>query len=457
VAIAFWISLLATESTRGANCNLAVASEKHQRLDNFLQQKFDHYWYGTQPTADYRSVPLREITRSLPTGTAVLFYELSSETDFIHPVEATVSRVPPQFMCVWLLDGIGRVIEVETPLDESDGRAILTLADDVRTSLAGNDDLRGWRAPERSKLVVATVEASLAPLIRPPSVVLGRASQFLLPEPIRRAIESREYGRLVIVPSRNFGDIPYAALPIKDKQQVIDFVSVVVMPSFAPLNQSPALFARLPLSASLERSLVVGDPEVVQSDKLVRRGMFAPLPGARDEAQEIAHVLGVEPLLGSEASQKALLKRITESNLIYLATHGVANDADPNDRSYLVLSDGALTARKIAKLHLPRHPIVVMSACQTGLGKTFESGVIGLAKAWKYAGASTVVMSLWSVYDVPTRNLMVEFITQLKNRQPPDVALQSAMMKLKTQPQYAHPAYWAGFMIYGTPAFNDGP
>jgi CHAT domain-containing protein len=58
-------------------------------------------------------------------------------------------------------------------------------------------------------------------------------------------------------------------------------------------------------------------------------------------------------------------------------------------------------------------------------------------------------MSLWSVYDIPTRNLMVEFVTALKNRQPPDVALQSAMRKVKAQ--YAHPVYWAGFMIYGTP------
>jgi len=440
--VALIFATAAVPSAR-ADCQLERAAERHQRFDNFLEQKFDHVWYGTEPSSDYRPLPITQVIHRLPPRTAVLFYELSTEIDFVHPNHPTVTRVPPQSMCAWLFDREDRVVQVETPLDEPDRSGILTLADDVRISLADNDDLRGWRAPDQSRLVLAGFAASL--VREPPGVVLARASRLLLPPSIREAIQARTYERLVIVPSRNFGDIPYAALPVDGGAPLIDFVSIAVVPSFTSL--SPLSMSGRP--AGLENGLIVGDPELVHPDKLVRRGMFGPLPGARDEARQVAQVLGLKPLIGAAATKSAVLTGVGDSGLIYLATHGVANDTDPNDRSYLVLSDGALTARQIAKLRL-YHPIVVMSACQTGLGKTFESGVIGLAKAWKFAGASTVVMSLWSVYDDPTRNLMVEFITLLKGGEPPDLALRAAMRKLKENPNYAHPAYWAGFMIYGT-------
>jgi CHAT domain-containing protein len=219
------------------------------------------------------------------------------------------------------------------------------------------------------------------------------------------------------------------------------------MPSFVALADSPMLPPRfVPVS-----SLVVGDPELKQGDKLVRPGMFRRLEGAQKEAEAVAKLLGVRPLLGVDASQKAVLPAVLSSDLIYFPTHGVKNDQNPIDESYLLLSDGALTARKIAKLRMRQYPIVVMSACQTGLGKTSKSGVIGLAKAWKYAGATTVVMTIWEVYDTPTRELMVDFISHLKNGMPADFALRTAMRTLKDNSAYSHPLYWAGFMIYGSP------
>jgi CHAT domain-containing protein len=96
--------------------------------------------------------------------------------------------------------------------------------------------------------------------------------------------------------------------------------------------------------------------------------------------------------------------------------------------------------------------MVVMSACETGLGKAFQSGVIGLAKAWKYAGASPIVMTLWSVYDAPTRDLMVDFLFRVNSGNAPDQALRAAMLKTRTNPNTYHPVYWAGFAIYGGPS-----
>jgi CHAT domain-containing protein len=133
-----------------------------------------------------------------------------------------------------------------------------------------------------------------------------------------------------------------------------------------------------------------------------------------------------------------------------------------------LVSYGALTARRIAKLilrpdqHHPlrKRPIVVMSACDTALGKSFESGVNGLAKAWKYAGARAVVMSLWKVLDKPTKDLMVEFMTGLVRRgNPPDLALRNAMLKMRDDPKWAHPIYWLGlpYMAAPTSGWNYEP
>lgn len=436
--IFFEVTLFTIRPSYGANCDLKQAVETHQRLDNFLEQKFDHVWYGTKPTTNYRAQTLEDITHALPADSAILFYALSTEPDFISPPNPILDRTSPKFLCVWLLDRSLPVTEAEIALDAEAGQELLALADDIRTSLLRDDPSRGWQKPPPSQFVVAMTKPHGPNSDRLPSEVLEEAARMLLPRRIGEAIIVRDYSRLIIVPSRNFGSIPYAALPIDRRLQLIDRVSVVVMPSFGTLVDS----ATSPPRFGPFHSLVVGDPEL-------------NLPGAREEAEAVARALDTRPLLGAAASQKSILPAVLNSDLIYFATHGVANDRDPNDRSYLLLSDGRLTARTIAKLKLRQHPIVVMSACQTGLGKTFESGVIGLAKAWNYAGAASVIMTLWSVYDTPTRDLMVDFIHRLMNGQREDLALQAAMQKLKGNSIYSHPLYWAGFSIYGSPRPNQ--
>ena len=96
------------------------------------------------------------------------------------------------------------------------------------------------------------------------------------------------------------------------------------------------------------------------------------------------------------------------------------------------------------------YPLVVLSACQTGLGKTFEVGTIGMDTAWYEAGASNVVMSLWRIEPQATKKLMVIFMENTKTM-PVDKALQKAMQTLKTQGRYNNPALWSGFSILGLP------
>jgi CHAT domain-containing protein len=111
--------------------------------------------------------------------------------------------------------------------------------------------------------------------------------------------------------------------------------------------------------------------------------------------------------------------------------------------------------------------MVVMSACQTGLGKTFDAGVFGLARAWWQAGSPQVVMSLWNVDDAATNDLMTDFIGRVvADRAAPsgsrltlahEQALRQAM--LASRERNADPALWASFALFGmpTPAAGQSP
>jgi len=114
------------------------------------------------------------------------------------------------------------------------------------------------------------------------------------------------------------------------------------------------------------------------------------------------------------------------------------------------MSDGRWPAVKIQNLPLKARPLVVLSACQTGLGKDFDVGTIGMARAWQRAGASNVVMSLWSVDDRATQQLMTQFI-RLLPQWPVDEALRLAMLQARAV--NPHPAYWAGFSVFGAPGY----
>ena len=125
------------------------------------------------------------------------------------------------------------------------------------------------------------------------------------------------------------------------------------------------------------------------------------------------------------------------------------------DGSFLALKDGHLYARDIKKLVLLRRPLIVMSACQTGLGKVFNAGVFGLSRAWWQAGASQIVMSLWNVNDTATRDLMTDFIDQIAGNDDSlatisrEQALRQAM--LNARERNPDPALWAGFALFGLP------
>jgi CHAT domain-containing protein len=143
-------------------------------------------------------------------------------------------------------------------------------------------------------------------------------------------------------------------------------------------------------------------------------------------------------------------------NYIHFATHGNIDEVNP-DLSSLVLTrdnnskeDGFLQASEIFKMKL-NTDLVVLSACQTGMGKLVRGeGIVGLTRAFMYAGSPAVMVSLWSVSDASTAILMREFYKNLvKEKLSKTDALRKAQLTMLKDEKYAHPFYWAPFVLLG--------
>ncbi|MBA2260007.1 MAG: CHAT domain-containing protein, partial [Acidobacteria bacterium] len=190
---------------------------------------------------------------------------------------------------------------------------------------------------------------------------------------------------------------------------------------------------------------------------------FIPrLPFTRQEADRI---LGVKPdatnlrALDFTAS-KALVAsgRLATYRYVHFATHGYLDTERPGFSS-LVLStldekgqpqDGFLRANDIYNLNLPAE-VVVLSACQSGLGKEIKGeGLVGLTRGFMYAGAARVVVSLWSVSDEGTSELMSKFYKKmLEEQQRPAAALRAAQIEMSRDVRWRSPYYWAAFTLQG--------
>jgi len=146
---------------------------------------------------------------------------------------------------------------------------------------------------------------------------------------------------------------------------------------------------------------------------------------------------------------------LTDYRIIHFATHGLIDDKKPA-RSSIILSldqdpaeDGFLQMREVFDLKM-NADLVVLSACQTGLGQFIRGeGIEGLSRAFFYSGSSSVLMSLWAVNDQATYQLMERFYRHLRSSENPINALRRAKLELIHSKVLSHPYYWAGFILNG--------
>jgi tetratricopeptide (TPR) repeat protein len=200
-------------------------------------------------------------------------------------------------------------------------------------------------------------------------------------------------------------------------------------------------------------------PEDGGSDQI---RLIPRLPFTREEANQIY------ALAANDASFKAvdfkasrtlaLSPDLGQYRYLHFATHGYL-DSERAGLSALVLSlvdedgrrqDGFLRAHELYNLNLPAE-LVVLSACQTGLGKDYSGeGMIGLTRGFMYAGAARVIVSLWNINDRATASLMVRFYQKvLKEGERPAAALRRAQIEMWQQRKWQSPFYWAAFALQG--------
>ena len=184
----------------------------------------------------------------------------------------------------------------------------------------------------------------------------------------------------------------------------------------------------------------------------------ANLPGALAEVQAVGKVYPLSQVLSGDQATKSFV--VDDKNLnrriLHFATHGILNAQDPLN-SYILLAkdntpgDEQLTFGEIVGLHMDKVDIVTLSACQTALAETNPEGhdLQTLATSFISAGAQSVVASLWSVSDDSTKDLMVAFYQNLAKGQTKAAALRAAELQVMHDPKYAHPYYWAPFILMG--------
>lgn len=210
-----------------------------------------------------------------------------------------------------------------------------------------------------------------------------------------------------------------------------------------------------------------GESVAMRKIEHITEGTFAKmairrLRFTRDEADQILAMAprssNMKALDFNANRATAISGELSRYRYVHFATHGYLDSARP-DLSALVLSlvdkegkpeDGFLRAHDIYNLDLPAE-LVVLSACQTGLGKEIKGeGLVGLTRGFMYAGARRVVVSLWNVNDKATADLMQRFYRgMLRENLTPAAALRKAQAEMAQQTQWRSPYYWAAFTIQG--------
>ncbi|MGF1537780.1 MAG: CHAT domain-containing protein [Elainellaceae cyanobacterium] len=273
-----------------------------------------------------------------------------------------------------------------------------------------------------------------------------RSLHQLLIDPIAEVLPEKD-ATVVVIPHRELFLIPFAALPDENGQVLIEKYPLLFAPAISLLN-APREQAALNIGS--DPALVVGDPAMPNHPS---RGLpLDPLPGARREAERIAPLLRTEPLTDQQATKTEVVSRMSDAAIVHLATHGLLEDFGTGVPGALALaptrdSDGYLTTAEISELPLTAR-LVVLSACDTGLGTITGDGVIGLSRSFLTAGVESVVVSLWAVSDEATVDLMAEFYGQLEEESNRAIALQQAMLKIRAlHPD--DPAKWAAFTLFG--------
>jgi CHAT domain-containing protein len=210
---------------------------------------------------------------------------------------------------------------------------------------------------------------------------------------------------------------------------------VAYAPSVAALL---LLTAREP-SAQKPYSLVIGNPT-------------GDLTGAAEEAASVAAQLGVTALPGQEATTERIVQELEKASHAHLATHAYFEKQDPLNSGLRLAGADVITCRQIMNL-TPAPDFAFLSACETGVQEVLPGeDLMGLPRAFLYAGTRTLVQSLWRVSDHDAVPLIADFYDEMRRSVTSANALRTAMMRARKR--CSHSWYWAPFIVYGYDAIS---
>lgn len=328
--------------------------------------------------------------------------------------------------------------------------------------LVGPDGTTVITLPARDEIEKAVRE--LLPTLQSPAArvddeALGWLSSTLM-APVASKVPPGTH--LIVVPHAILHYLPFEMLHHPAGGHLVEHVTVSYAPSVSSLAHLRQLKRPLPRPASL---LALGSPNLgtrgtagTRATALAWIGELKPLPYARTEIRRIAAAFSPASrvLEGRDATEDALSSdKLGNVGVLHLATHALIDEEHP-ERSALALargpgpSDGVLQAREVYALDLDA-TLVTLSACQTALGRQVTGeGLVGLSRAFFYAGAGAVTASLWNVSDAATADLMTSFYHELRRGKPIDRALAEAKRSfIAGNPARRHPYYWAPFIVAG--------
>jgi CHAT domain-containing protein/tetratricopeptide (TPR) repeat protein len=404
-------------------------------------------------TAALGAVDLAAVQRQLPAATALVEYV--QYRPFDPNVRGQLNRFGPARYAIFVLKSTGAPRWVEL----GEAAPIDAQVHAFRKALATRD-----------------------PGIRPAARALTRA----ILDPIEADLAG--ITRLLIAPDSELSVIPFAALSDAKNQFLIQRFELSYLTSGRDLLR---LADRLPARAS---SLIVADPAFQGA---AGAAGFAPLPGTAGEATAVHALLPDSRVFVGAAATESVIKSAKGPRILHIATHGyftlpgtlqtagaassqrgiktgpataASQPLDPFSllRSGLAFAgantldggngeNGLLSALEAANLDLHGAQLVVLSACETGLGQVQSgNGVYGLRRAFEIAGAESQVMSLWKVNDLATRDLMIAFYKQLTAGSGRAASLRAVQLDLLKSRERSHPYYWASFITAGdwTPLRN---
>lgn len=277
----------------------------------------------------------------------------------------------------------------------------------------------------------------------------------VLMAPLEKSIQGKE--RLIVIPDKSLAYLPFESL-IVDGNGNVDYDELHYLLedyAFTYAYSGQLLYQNLDGTQSSNNNVLAMSCTYTNHQPPFN---LTELDGAAAEVAALGRIFEGDYYSKEGGTEKTLKEEIANYGILHLATHGIVNYDYPM-ASCLLMSleegekkdDGILYAYEITNLPITAN-MVVLSACETGMGKIHTGeGVMSLARAFMYAGAPSVVMSLWQVNDGATSIIMSKFYTYLKEGIAKDIALQKAKLYYlnSVDGKLLHPAFWAAFVHLG--------